>query len=454
MAVDEWKAARFEESREHLRSVAYRMLGSLSEADDAVQEAWLRLSRADTSAVENLAGWLTTVVARICLDMLRSRRSRREEPLDRFGAEPAGVDDGGIDPEQEAILADSVGLALLVVLETLAPAERLAFVLHDMFAVSFEEIAPIVGRTPSAARQLASRGRRRVQGVASVPEVDLDRQREVVQAFLAASREGDFAALLAALDPDVVFRSDATATAPGTPREMRGAPKVAQQFVGRAVLARVALVNGSVGVVVAPRGQLLARAPTRVRERTDLGCRSRRRPRAPPAARPGGPRRARRLSRRGLTVGVRPAGEHLLSMPQESRPPYPHDLGRAAPATSNPFSSAVHHVDRVTSRPITAVVVVLLIVIFGIALTIAGFPQAWETSFATVCAAITTVMVFTIQHTQSREQAATQLKLDELIRAMPRADDRLVHVESGSDEELAELEQRQLEHHSSLRAED
>jgi RNA polymerase sigma factor (sigma-70 family) len=256
MAVDE-KVERFEENREHLRSVAYRMLGSLSEADDAVQEAWLRLSRSDTSGVENLGGWLTTVVARICLDMLRSRKSRREEPLDRFGAEGAAAIGDEIDPEHEAMLADSVGLALLVVLETLAPAERLAFVLHDMFAVSFEEIAPIVGRTPSAARQLASRGRRRVQGVATVPEVDLGRQREVVEAFLAASRQGDFAALLEALDPDVVLRSDVTATAPGTPSEMRGAATIAEQFVGRAVLARAALVNGSVGVVVAPRGRLL-----------------------------------------------------------------------------------------------------------------------------------------------------------------------------------------------------
>jgi RNA polymerase sigma factor (sigma-70 family) len=256
MTVDE-KVEPFEENREHLRSVAYRMLGSLSEADDAVQEAWLRLSRSDTSGVENLGGWLTTVVARICLDMLRSRNSRREEPLDRFGAQGAAAIDNGIDPEQEAMLADSVGLALLVVLETLAPAERLAFVLHDMFAVSFDEIAPIVGRTPSAARQLASRGRRRVQGVATVPEVDLDRQREVVEAFLAASREGDFAALLEALDPDVVLRADATATAPDAPSEMRGAATIAEQFVGRAVLARAALVNGSVGVVVAPRGRLL-----------------------------------------------------------------------------------------------------------------------------------------------------------------------------------------------------
>ena len=257
MVEDLWKAERFEEQREHLRAVAFRMLGSLTEADDAVQEAWIRFSRADTSGVENLGGWLTTVVARVCLDMLRSRKSRREEPLATFGPDAGGRADESIDPEQEAVLADSVGLALLVVLETLAPAERLAFVLHDMFAISFDEIAPIVGRTPTATRQLASRGRRRVQGVATVPEVDLERQREVVEAFLAASRGGDFGALLEALDPDVVFRTDATATLPGEPSEVRGAREVAGAFLGKAVLARAALVNGTVGVVVAPRGRLL-----------------------------------------------------------------------------------------------------------------------------------------------------------------------------------------------------
>src|SRR6266567_3359658 len=188
-----WLTERFEAHRAHLRTVAYRMLGSLSDADDAVQEAWLRLSRSGASGVENLGGWLTTVVARVCLDMLRSRQSRRE---------------GRIDPEQEALLAESVGLALLVVLETLAPAERLAFVLHDMFAVPFDEIAPIVGRSPTAVRQLASRARRRVQGAASVPDDDLPRQREVVDAFLTAARAGDFDALLAVLDPDVVRHAD------------------------------------------------------------------------------------------------------------------------------------------------------------------------------------------------------------------------------------------------------
>jgi RNA polymerase sigma factor (sigma-70 family) len=258
----EWLTRRFEEHRTHLRAVAYRMLGSISEADDAVQEAWLRLSRSDTSEVENLGGWLTTVVARVCLDMLRSRRSRREEPL---GESPGGrvpepiVSRGeGIDPEREALLADSVGLALLVVLETLAPAERLAFVLHDMFAVPFEEIAPIVGRSPAAARQLASRARRRVQAAATPPEADLTRQREVVDAFLTAARGGDFDALVAVLDPDVVLRADSGAVPVGLPREEHGAPAVAKRALkGRARAARPALVNGAVGVVVAPRGQLL-----------------------------------------------------------------------------------------------------------------------------------------------------------------------------------------------------
>src|SRR5207302_7999099 len=200
---DEWLAEQFEANRSHLRAVAYRMLGSLSEADDAVQEAWLRLSRSDTSGVENLGGWLTTVVARVCLDMLRSRKSRREEPMGPHVPEPA-ADDGH---ERDAEMADSVGAALLVVLETLAPAERLAFVLHDMLAVPFEEIAPIVGRTPASARQLASRARRRVQGAAA-PDPDLGRQREVIEAFLAAARGGDLEALVAVLDPDVVLRAD------------------------------------------------------------------------------------------------------------------------------------------------------------------------------------------------------------------------------------------------------
>ena len=255
MDEHEWLAERFEANRTHLRAVAYRMLGSLSEADDAVQEAWLRLSRSDTSGVENLGGWLTTVVARVCLDMLRSRKSRREEPLGAHVPDPIVSREDGIDPEHEALLADSVGLALLVVLETLAPAERLAFVLHDMFAVPFDEIAPIVGRSPTAARQLASRARRRVQGAATVPDADLTRQREVVDAFLAASRGGDFDALLAVLDPDVVLRADRAAVQAGASREVRGAAAVAKTFSGRARFAQPALVNGAVGAVWAPGGR-------------------------------------------------------------------------------------------------------------------------------------------------------------------------------------------------------
>lgn len=256
MEKQDWLVEQFEENRSHLRGVAYRMLGSLSEADDAVQEAWLRLNRSDTSSVNNLGGWLTTIVARVALDMLRSTRARREEPMDERVPEPVANRRDGSDPEREALLADSVGLALLVVLDRLAPAERLAFVLHDMFAVPFEEIAPIVGRTPTAARQLASRARRRVRGTATVPETDLTRQREVVDAFLAASRGGDFDALLAALDPDVVFRADESTMRLGASRELHGAAAVAKQFVGRAQLARPALINGAVGVVVAPQGRL------------------------------------------------------------------------------------------------------------------------------------------------------------------------------------------------------
>src|ERR671912_1415167 len=208
---DDWLTQRFEENRTHLRAVGYRMLGSISEADDAVQEAWLRLSHYDTSGVENLGGWLTTIVSRVCLDMMRSRRSRREAPLEESDVripDPIVGSEDRIDPEQEALLGDSVGLALLVVLETLAPAERLAFVLHDMFGVPFEEIAPVVGRSPTAARQLASRARRRVQGAVLAPDADLARQREVVDAFFAASRDGDFDALLEVLDPDVELRID------------------------------------------------------------------------------------------------------------------------------------------------------------------------------------------------------------------------------------------------------
>src|SRR5438477_2141872 len=208
MDQQEWLAREFEDHRPHLRAVAYRMLGSLSEADDAVQDAWLRLRRTDTSEVENLRGWLTTIVARVALNMLRARRTRREQPLDVHVPDPIIDPADGTDPEHEALLADSVGLALLVVLETLNPAERLAFVLHDMFAVPFEEIAPIVERSPAATRQLASRARRRVQGQRAIPDADMDRQREVVAAFLAASRGGDFDALLALLDPDVVLRAD------------------------------------------------------------------------------------------------------------------------------------------------------------------------------------------------------------------------------------------------------
>src|SRR2546422_482952 len=260
-----WLVERFEENRSHLRAVAYRMLGSRTDADDAVQEAWIRLSRADTSGVENLGGWLTTVVARVCLDMLRSRKVRREEPLGAHVPEPTVSREDALDPEHEALLADSVGLALLVVLETLAPAERVAFVLHDMFDLPFDEIAPIVGRSATAARQLASRARRRVQGAATVPDADLRRQREVVDAFLAASRGGDFDALLAVLDPDVVLRADRAAVQASEARQGRGAPKlapevrgaaaVAETFKGRAAAAQPAFVNGVAGLVWAPGGR-------------------------------------------------------------------------------------------------------------------------------------------------------------------------------------------------------
>ena len=253
----DWLAQQFEANRPHLRAVAYRMLGSLSEADDAVQEAWLHLSRADTSGVQNLGGWLTTVVARVCLDLLRSRASRREEPLDaQQSSEPITSREGEIDPEQEALMADAVGLALLVVLDTLNPAERLAFVLHDLFDVPFEEIAPIVGRTPTAARQLASRARRQVRGQATEqdPDADLSGQRAVVDAFLAASRAGDFDALLALLDPEVVLRADDAGVALGTWSRVRGAQDVARRFTGVRG-ARRALMNGAVGAVWAPGGQ-------------------------------------------------------------------------------------------------------------------------------------------------------------------------------------------------------
>ena len=252
--MDEKKflAEKFEANRARLRAVAYRMLGSRSEVDDAVQEAWLRLSRSDAGDIENLSGWLTTVVARVCLDMLRSRKSRREEPLGPHMPEPIANPES----DQEAELANSVGAALLVVLETLTPAERLAFVLHDMFAVPFEEIAPIVGRTPAAARQLASRARRRVQGAPSAPDADVTRQRKVVDAFLAASRGGDFEALLALLDPDVVFRADPVAVRMGGSPEIRGAAAVAETFKGRAQAAKPALIDGAVGIAVIFGGRL------------------------------------------------------------------------------------------------------------------------------------------------------------------------------------------------------
>jgi RNA polymerase sigma factor (sigma-70 family) len=260
MPEADYLAQQFENHRAHLRAVAYRMLGSTSEADDAVQEAWLRLSRSDTSEVDNLGGWLTTVVARVCLDMLRSRKSRREEPLGPHVPDPLVSFQDEVDPEHQALLADSVGLALLVVLETLTPAERLAFVLHDMFGVPFDDIAPLVERTPGAARQLASRARRRVRGAAPAPDPDLDRQREVVDAFLAAARAGDFEALLEMLDPDVVFRADAGARRlpAGAKRELRGARAVVEQarrFAGGARFARSALVNGAAGLVLGPPGR-------------------------------------------------------------------------------------------------------------------------------------------------------------------------------------------------------
>jgi RNA polymerase sigma-70 factor (ECF subfamily) len=264
MDESDWLQQRFQENRAHLRKVAYRMLGSLGEADDAVQEAWIRLSRTDASAVENLGGWLTTVTARVCLDMLRSRSTRREEPLNARAPEASATQQRS-DPEGELQLADSIGSALLVVLETLAPAERVAFVLHDMFDLPFDEIGAIVGRSATAARQLASRARRRVQGGAPLADADLPRQREVVDAFLAASRDGNFEALLAVLAPDVVLRADDVAVrtaatnkwggAPSLPSELHGARAVADTFKGRARGARPALINGAAGAVWAVGGQ-------------------------------------------------------------------------------------------------------------------------------------------------------------------------------------------------------
>lgn len=258
MDEKKWQTEKFEANRPHLRAVAYRMLGSRTEAEDAVQEAWLRLGRTDTSEIDNLGGWLTTVTARICLDWLRSRKSRREEPLTVRVPEPVVSHEAGngTDPEQDALLADSVGLALLVVLEKLTPAERLAFVLHDMFDMAFDDIAPIVGRSTVATRQLASRARRRVQGVPVAAEADLARQRHLVDAFFTASRNGDMTALLTALDPDVVFRADAVAARMGALAEIRGSSAVAETFRGRAQGARLAVINGAVGAVVILGGQL------------------------------------------------------------------------------------------------------------------------------------------------------------------------------------------------------
>jgi RNA polymerase sigma-70 factor (ECF subfamily) len=258
MDENDWLVERFEEHRSHLRGVAYRMLGSLSEADDAVQETWQRVSRADTTAVENLGGWLTTITSRVCLNALRSRRTRREEPLEARVPDPIVARPDGGDPEQEAVLADSVGLALLVVLETLAPAERLAFVLHDLFAVPFDEIAPIVDRSPEATRQLASRARRRVQGTAPAADADPIRQREVVDAFFAAARGGDFDALVRLLDPDVVVRADA---GPDASTIIRGAEAVASRaimFAQPSATLVPALVNGAAGVVITVEGRPFA----------------------------------------------------------------------------------------------------------------------------------------------------------------------------------------------------
>ena len=257
MSEHDWLAERFEENRPHLRAVAYRMLGSSAEADDAVQETWLRLSRAGVGGVENLGGWLTTIVARVSLNMLRSRTLRREEPMDPPATgRPVAPPPNGTDPEHEAVLADSVGLALLVVLDTLTPAERLAFVLHDMFAVPFEEIAPIVERSPVATRQLASRARRRVQEAGpGDPPGEISRRREVVAAFLAASREGDFDALLTMLDPDIVLRADTAASQMGADAEAIGPRAVAGIFSGRAKALRPALIDGAPGAVWTYRGE-------------------------------------------------------------------------------------------------------------------------------------------------------------------------------------------------------
>jgi len=262
MSARDWQVEEFEQHRPQLEAVAYRMLGSVTEAEDALQEAWLRLSRSDTGAVDNLGAWLTTVVGRVCLDMLRTRRTRREDYIGTWLPEPIVIVDDAPNPEEEAVIADSVSLALFVVLETLTPPERLAFVLHDMFSVPFDEIAAIIDRSPEAARQLASRGRRRMRGASAVPDADLARQREVVNAFLAASRAGDFDALVAVLDPDVVFRVDAGPDSPLARGPITGAPEVAAQVLARgsrfAPHARPALVNGTAGFVVGSGDALVA----------------------------------------------------------------------------------------------------------------------------------------------------------------------------------------------------
>lgn len=265
MQGQDWLAEQFEQSRGHLRGVAYRMLGSAAEAEDAVQEAWLRLSRSNSSEIENLGGWLNTVVSRVCLDMLRSRKSKREDSMEEQIGEPPAHKSAGIDPEQEAVLAESVGVALLVVLDRLSPAERLAFVLHDLFAVSFEEIGAIVGRSAMATRQLASRARRRIQGTSpssstsSVADGDLIGQRRLVDSFLAALRAGDVQGLVAVLDPEFVLHVDEASMLPGGQREVRGAEAWAREavvFAKGARWSRAALVDGQIGVVVAPRGRL------------------------------------------------------------------------------------------------------------------------------------------------------------------------------------------------------
>ena len=263
MDAHEWQTDQFEQNRTHMRAVAYRILGSVAEADDAVQESWLRLNRSDTTAVENMRGWLTTVVSRVALDMLRTRKARREEMLEGPLAEPVITIPDPADPEQQALMADSVGLALLVVLETLSPAERLAFVLHDMFGMGFGEIAPIVERSPEATRQLASRARRRVRGAAPDPYAHtLAEQRRVVDAFLAASRSGDFEGLVAVLDPDVVFHADRPAGVPAGPTEVHGAEDTARVILTRgapfARFARPAIVNGKAGLIVVRDGSIVS----------------------------------------------------------------------------------------------------------------------------------------------------------------------------------------------------